>query len=302
VRAIVQIGITVALTAALGPLGLSTAIAGAAAAFGGAAIVTGLSGGNLGQVLRAGLIAGATAFAFLEVGSATNAIAGVDPAAAHIQPGFDTPGAFAFNVAGHALVGCASSAASGGSCESGALSGAVTAGAGPLINGQSFGVALAENAVLGGVASVAGGGKFANGAITGAFGYMFNNQAGKIAGGIIGGILAEAAGPEAVPEGIILGAKLGDFLTGPNAPYTRSGIQNIEAYLSSLDSLEYNHESIESGLVAGGMDVAAAHLETLRLQGIPYAPGFQAQIYHPSVIQQFPDSFNEATRKAAGVP
>ena len=43
----------------------------------------------------------------------------------------------------------------------------------------------------------------------------FNNQAGKIAGGIIGGMLAEAAGPEAVPEGILLGAKIGDWITGP---------------------------------------------------------------------------------------
>ena len=61
-----------------------------------------------------------------------------------------------------------SSVASGSSCGSGALS----AGAGPLINGQNQVAALVENAVLGGAASVAGGGKFANGAVTGAFGYL----------------------------------------------------------------------------------------------------------------------------------
>jgi RHS repeat-associated protein len=186
VRALVQIGITAILTAVLPPAlfaGLGTfaaAAAGASAAFIGSAVVTGISGGNLSQTLRAGLIAGVTAFAFFEVGDATNAIAGYNPTAGqplHFQPDFSTPDAYAFNVAGHALVGCASSAASGGSCESGALSGAVTAGAGPLINGQKFAVALVENAVLGGVASVAGGGKFANGAITGAFGYLFNSQA-----------------------------------------------------------------------------------------------------------------------------
>ena len=142
--------------------------AGAAAAFAGATIVTGLSGGNLGQALRAGVIAGATAIAFFGVGEAT----------AHEMPAFDSPkfdpAVYAENVAGHALVGCASSAASGGSCQSGALSGAVTAAAGPLINGQRFEVALVENAVIGGAASVAGGGKFANGAVTGAFGYLFN--------------------------------------------------------------------------------------------------------------------------------
>jgi hypothetical protein len=138
-----------------------------AAAAASAAIVTGLSGGNLSQMLRAGVIAGATAFAFYEVGDLT-----LGPA--HASPAFDSPSFnaanYAENVAGHALVGCGAAVANGSSCGSGALSGAVTASAGPLINGQSYGAALAENAVLGGAASVAGGGKFANGAITGAFG------------------------------------------------------------------------------------------------------------------------------------
>jgi RHS repeat-associated protein len=169
VRSVLQIASTVILTAVLGPLG--TLAAGVLAAAASAAIVTGLSGGNLGQILRASVIAGATAFAFYEVGNLT-------PGAAHAlgSAQFD-PAAYAENVAGHALVGCASSAATGGSCESGALSGAVSAGASPLINGQSYGTALVEHAVLGGVASVAGGGKFANGAITSAFGYMFNDAA-----------------------------------------------------------------------------------------------------------------------------
>jgi hypothetical protein len=75
----------------------------AVSAFGGAAIATGLSGGNLGQVLTSGLIAGATAFAFSGIGDITG----------H-TPAFGTA-AYAENIAGHALVGCASSAASGGS-------------------------------------------------------------------------------------------------------------------------------------------------------------------------------------------
>jgi len=65
---------------------------------------------------------------------------------------------------------------SGGKCGPGALSGAVSAGAGPLFNGHNFGVSLIENAVVGGVASVAAGGKFTNGAITGAFGYLLARQ------------------------------------------------------------------------------------------------------------------------------
>jgi hypothetical protein len=153
------------------------AAAGIAAAALSSAIVTGLSGGNLGQILRAGAIAGATAFAFFEVGGLTNQIAGQDFWADHFQPQFGSP-AYDFNVAAHALVGCASSAASGGSCESGALSGGVSAAAGPLINGQNFERSLVANAVVGGVASVAGGGKFANGALTGAFGYLFNAAGG----------------------------------------------------------------------------------------------------------------------------
>ncbi len=76
-----------------------------------------------------------------------------------------------------------SSVASGGSCGSGALSAAVTAGAGPLINGQNQVAALVENAVLGGAASVAGGGKFANGAVTGAFGYLVSLGAGGSSSG-----------------------------------------------------------------------------------------------------------------------
>src|SRR5262249_29742071 len=73
-----------------------------------------------------------------------------------------------------ALVGCASSAASGGKCGPGALSAAVSAFAGPVINRLPFAAALVANSTLGGLASVAGGGKFANGAVTAAFGYLFH--------------------------------------------------------------------------------------------------------------------------------
>jgi hypothetical protein len=187
-----------------------------AAAAASAAIVTGLSGGNLSQMLRAGVIAGATAFAFYEVGDLT-----LGPA--HASPAFDSPSFnaanYAENVAGHALVGCGAAVANGSSCGSGALSGAVTASAGPLINGQSFGVALVENAVLGGAASVAGGGKFANGAITGAFGYMFNNQAACMMDRscqLIGGGGGGGGGPNYVAAaGVAIGggfAAIGNFL------------------------------------------------------------------------------------------
>jgi RHS repeat-associated protein len=67
------------------------------------AVVSGITSGNLGTALKSGLIAAATAAAFYEVNLNTSA------------------GSFE-RIAGSALVGCASSAASGGSCKSGALS------------------------------------------------------------------------------------------------------------------------------------------------------------------------------------
>lgn len=121
------------------------------------------------------------------VGGVANAIAGYDPSAAHVQPDFGTS-VYAFNVAGHALVGCAQASASGGSCGSGALSGAVGSALSPLTmqafpNAQGdFGDRIGDtivSATAGGLASIAGGGRFENGAITAAFGYMFNAEAPK---------------------------------------------------------------------------------------------------------------------------
>jgi RHS repeat-associated protein len=132
------------------------------------AYFAGVHSGKLGVALKAGVIAYATAYAFQQIGIATD----------H-NPGFDNP-LFLPNVFGHALVGCASNAASGGKCGPGALAAAVTAFAGPVINGQGFSIgSLFMNTALGGLASVAGGGKFANGAVTAAFGYLANNLGGS---------------------------------------------------------------------------------------------------------------------------
>jgi hypothetical protein len=147
-----------------GPLGPVCAVA--ASAF-----VAGVTSGNLGAALKAGLITAVTAAAFYGVGELTD----------H-NPLFGTP-AHAANIAGHAAVGCLSSVASGGECGSGALSAGLASAAAPAIGkafphpktdaGDLFGGTVAS-AVIGGVGSVAGGGKFANGAVTAAFGYLFN--------------------------------------------------------------------------------------------------------------------------------
>jgi RHS repeat-associated protein len=139
-----------------------------AVAFASTTFVVGVTSGNLGAAIQAGMIALFQAVAFQFVGAATG----------H-TPDFGTGDYFA-NVAGHALVGCVAASASGSKCGAGALAGAVTSGAAPFINGPNFALNVASNAVLGGLASVAGGGKFANGAITGAFGYLFNAYPGKV--------------------------------------------------------------------------------------------------------------------------
>jgi hypothetical protein len=148
-RAVVQTVITAVLS--LTPLGPALAAAASAA------IVTGLSGGNLMQMLKAAAFAAVTAGAF----DGLNMIAPVQSLGATFNPGL-----YAANVAGSALVGCASSAASGGSCASDAAAAAVGAGLAPFTNsvfknaktdiGDRIGGALVQ-ATAGGLASVAGG-------------------------------------------------------------------------------------------------------------------------------------------------
>ncbi|NVO15640.1 MAG: DUF637 domain-containing protein [Rhodoplanes sp.] len=221
VRAILQFVITAAIAVATGGVyGAYAFLAPIVSAAAGSGITTGLSGGKLGDMLKAAAIAGATAFAFNVVGGAT----------AHGMGPFDSPdfkpSVYAQNVAGHAAVGCLSSAASGGSCRDGALSAAVGAGVGPLVPtafpnyrtdaGQFVG-GLALTSAAGGLASVAGGGKFENGAVTAAFGYLYNACGGKngclkagIATGIVVGTGSAAAiaggtGGLGTPSGLLVG-------------------------------------------------------------------------------------------------
>src|SRR5262249_19342518 len=157
------------------------------AAAAGAAIVTGLSGGKIGDVLKAGAIATATALAFWGAGELTGMFPGTLTSLGGHGPLAFGSEAHLFNIASHAGVGCLSSRASGGSCQSGALSAAGGAAVEPVIAryfpdpegniGDRIGGA-AISGVTGGLASVAGGGKFENGAVTASFGYLFNAAAG----------------------------------------------------------------------------------------------------------------------------
>jgi RHS repeat-associated protein len=255
-------------------VGLCTALGGgpacAAVAFASTTFVAGVTSGNLGYALRAGLIAGAQAIGFYAVG----AIAG--PNAQY----FGTP-EYLENVAGSALVGCASAAASGSKCGAGALSAGVSAAAGPFINGPNFALNVASHAVVGGLASVAGGGKFANGAVTGAFGYLFSpNAGGEGAYGFEGslptaptrgllGLIADALGsPFAVIAGGVAAAcvalcpsnqddgseriyhRLGDSLDAVNKIYQTGELWGAPArniYQSDIPKVKANWGPLQPG-------------------------------------------------------
>jgi hypothetical protein len=82
------------------------------------------------------------------------------------------------NIAGHAVVGCASAEAGGGSCRAGALS----AGFGAAYSNfggynKDFTVSVIRHAAVGGIGAVLAGGQFGSGAFTAALGYVFNECA-----------------------------------------------------------------------------------------------------------------------------
>lgn len=117
--------------------------------------------------LKTGLISGATSYAFQVVGDWSGAG----------KVGYSKVG----NVAGHMLVGCASSVAGGGDCRSGAISAGFGAGFtnyGPSLS-TNIVIGTMEHALVGGIGSVLSGGRFADGARAGAFGYLFNCVAHK---------------------------------------------------------------------------------------------------------------------------
>ena len=124
--------------------------------------VTSANGGDTGDIIKAAAIAAATAGAFDQIG------------------GLKEAGKIGFGgqVALHAAVGCASSAASGGKCAAGAASAGFAVAVGAIIpEDWTFEEGLVPHAVIGGVAAELGGGKFSNGAVTAAFGYIYNRAA-----------------------------------------------------------------------------------------------------------------------------
>lgn len=132
------------------------------------------------EVLKQAAITAATSYLMSKVGDATTDTyyeGTADGGSVPVHMEMTTGQQFA-NVAGHAAVGCASAAASGGNCKSGALAGGFSAAWTHFgIRTNSFHSAVAEHALIGGIVAELGGGSFANGAITGAFGYIYNECA-----------------------------------------------------------------------------------------------------------------------------
>lgn len=180
-----------------GPQGAATA----------SATLASIQGGSVTDMGKAAAIAYATAAAFNAVGTETGFHG------ATWSHAMNNPGAFAANIAGHAAIGCASTAAQGGNCGNGALAAGFSAAATPAIAGLPKEFRLVSVMVVGGTGSVLGGGKFQNGAVTAAFGYLFNQAAGALAAP------AAAAGAGAAAVGGVAGAAVGS-LSGDTASYS----------------------------------------------------------------------------------
>ena len=215
-------------------------------AFAATATISGLESGKLGVGLKAGLIAAVTAGAFYEVGEIT----GHTPAFGKLE--------FFENVAGHALVGCASAEASGGSCGPGALSAGVSAFAGPIINGKNVALNVVANATLGGIASVAGGGKFANGAVTSAFGYLFNFRSNSILRAVVPGQVVFDDAVTALEKGDVGGAALG---------FLRLGAEDLLTVLT-LGTVGFETAAVRTSVAAEGGLTAVERVDQLAQGGL----------------------------------
>jgi hypothetical protein len=143
----------------------------------------------------------------------------------------------------------------------------------------------------------------------------------------LAGVRAAMAARAAAQAAAEAAAGMGEAAAGGAAAggirVTAKGLARVEGHLAQLDALEepanaamlarlragetaaqdinfYMHELKESAVMARtggytGYDAArAAHMETLQWQGIPYAAGYESQLYHPSVIRAFSEMFNPA--------
>lgn len=123
-----------------------------------------LQGGTHADIERTWVVSVGSAGAMYGVGSATNVVG----------YGYGEGVAIAFNVAGHAAVGCAAAAAGGGNCGQGALAAGFGAAATGALNTGNGKVDFVIAVVAGGIGAELGGGKFENGALSAAFQYLYS--------------------------------------------------------------------------------------------------------------------------------
>ena len=167
----VLVGAVLSATGAVFTPLVTQAIIGATAGFLSGAANAALAGGDLGDVLRGGL-----------VGAVQGAISS---GPLHSMEGATSYAGKAAHVIGHGATGGAANVAMGGKFQDGFLSAAAGAAAthtGLYGKFQGSGIdkvagRTAVAAVIGGTASALGGGKFANGAWTAAFQHLLNSEA-----------------------------------------------------------------------------------------------------------------------------
>lgn len=179
-----------ALAWAIGPMGFFAEVGGIAGAAGIATGTTaqfisavaggfaagGISGGNMQSAVQGAFFAAA----FYGAGSFADSM-GKEASSAASSGASANAGIWAEGgigrAAAHAVVGCAQSAAAGGSCQSGAASAGFAQLAGPPLAeamGGGSAAQFASRVIVGGTASKLAGGSFQNGAVTAAFAYLFN--------------------------------------------------------------------------------------------------------------------------------
>ena len=242
--------------------------------------VSGIQSGKLGVALKSGLIAAAEAGADVKIGDITSH--GI------IDPVTDT-GKFFANVGLHAALGCAvNEAQSGHGCGAGALSGAVSAASGPLLDRSGLPDNVVIHSAIGGLASVAGGGKFGNGAVTGAFDYLLN-QGGGVADPDADPAESRdeldrelfpsgALAPESEPPPLVLTgppAPVG-FLAGPNSGTFQAWAGVPISAINSEDIVAYRiYDSSRPNAVLGDWLMVSSPLENTlgRLRDLYTLPG-----------------------------
>jgi hypothetical protein len=82
----------------------------------------------------------------------------------------------------------------------------------------------------------------------------------------------------------------------PNQAMLRRLESAVDSAVSGADANFYTHELLEAGHMAAGMDYEAAHAAALGEAGVsPFS------LYHPEVIEEFGEFFNDAWRTFWGL-